>query len=168
MKKLLIFCALVLVVLGLTGCNTYFVQDFIGNPTKHLDNHNKNFIVLVEYKPDYVYNKLKTYFYANQADIYKTYKTQKDAKIYVRNLAKVFKNLNMTTDLYFNISQDEKTNGAVIKIVSLNYELAEYFYDTVKDILMEAERKDKEQEAKRLEELNKEKQAEAATKNIKK
>lgn len=146
MKNILIFLALI----TFAGCNTYVVQDIIGKPTKHLDNYNKSFVVLVEYKQEFAYNKLRSYFYANQADVYKTIK---NSKIYVRNLSKIFKNVNLTTDLCINVSIDEKTKMTAIKIVSLNYELAEYFYDTVKDTLQEEDRKDKEQESKRLEEI---------------
>jgi len=157
MIKIFVFLWLVLCGLIFSGCNSYIVQDIIGKPTKHLDNYNKNFIVLVEYNPDYVYNKLKAYFYRNQSDIYKTYKTNEDFRIYVRNLAKIFRNVNTTTGLYLNISKDNNSEFAIIKIVSMNYELAEYFNDTIKNILIAEQQRDKEIEAKRLEEEEKEK-----------
>jgi hypothetical protein len=156
MQKLLILFLFLVLSVCFSGCNSYILQDIIGNPTKHLDTYSKNFVVLLEYKPEYVYNKLKAYLNTNQCNIYKTQKISKNSKIYARNLVKIFKNVNITTDILFDISLDEKANMAEIKIVSLNYELAEYFGDVLKDILQNAERKDKELEAKRLEDLKKE------------
>ena len=169
MKNLSIFILILFpFLICCIGCSpVYVIQDIIGNPTKHLDTYNKNFVVLVEYQPDYVFTKLKSYFYANQSDVYKIEKKLKYAKIYARNLGKIFKNVNITTDLYLNISLDEKTGLTAIKIVSLNYELAEYFNDVVKEILQEEERKDKELEAKKLEELKQAEEEEALKKSEK-
>jgi len=67
-------CIFFIIIVQIIGCNTYVIQDIIGNPTKHLDNNKKKFVISLDYKPEYVYNKLKAYFYKNQADIYKTKK----------------------------------------------------------------------------------------------
>jgi len=175
-KKFLIFfnfLFLVIIFSLFIGCNSYIIQNIIGNPTKHLDTYNKNFTVILEYKPDYVFSKLKSYFYENQADVYKVEqfvensKNSKGSKIYVRNLSKIFKNVNITTDLCLNIVADKNDDkNTVVKIVSLNYELAEYLKDVLKDILQAQEQKEKELEIKRSETLNQSKDNSVKDKDI--
>ena len=130
MKNLMLFCGLSLCFFG---CNSYVIQDIIGNPTVHLDKYDKFFIQSVEYKPDYIFSRLKKYLYSKQADIYKE---SKNSRIYVRNLGKIFVNVSVTTDLLIEISKVSDTKSK-IKIVSYNRELAQYFNDVMQDILVE-------------------------------
>lgn len=116
------------------GCSRYSIENFIGTPKAHLENDSVENFILVKSKLDQVtvYNKLKTYLYKNQADIYSQ---DKISYIYVRNLVKIYKNCSNTSDMYIQILRDEKDKTTLVKFNSLNRELAEFFADKFEDIL---------------------------------
>lgn len=116
------------------SCSRYSIENFIGNPKSHLEKDSKENFTLAKSKLDQatVYMKLKTYLYKNQADIYSQ---NKISYMYVRNLVKIYKNCSNTSDMYIQVSRDEKAEITLVKFTSLNRELAEFFADKFEDIL---------------------------------
>ncbi len=111
-------------------CGCSFFQGFIGSPGKILDK-NENFVeISLNYKPDFVFQEIKKYFAKNSVVVYKE---QKNMKIYARNFGKVYKNVNMSTEVLLKLEENgEFTN---IKISSFNRDLAENLKQKMKEII---------------------------------
>lgn len=120
-----------------SGCKSYFIQNFIGNPTTDLDRYtNHSEIKTDKYEPTILFQKVRSYLYKNEADVYKKTETI----LYVRNLGKIFKHTLNTTTIKLDFSQKDGT----IILTSKNLELVEYLKDTLIQKLQEQDVKNEE------------------------